>query len=216
MSRPLLALAALVVYAAPLRADTLPLIQDQPTEYIPGVPLMFELHAPGLVDFTRFHIDLVFQTENDPANLTVSADRPDALSYPFGATGNFSAFPSFPPEGNPVTLSIDGSGTLAITTAGVNDLLAIVTLTPGEDLTGAILVSIDPGTLRFDRNGEITPTIDPPAPFFIQQGEPKAAPAPAAWVLLGIGGVALLRRSRTVGEKKPHDQADQTRFGQEV
>jgi hypothetical protein len=194
----LLAFAAVAALSGSARADTLPLILDQPPEYIPGGPTVsFTLHAPALDAFTSFHIELLFQTDNDPPDLTVGAIRPGDSAYPFGASGNFSGTPGSP-EANTVRFIIDGSGDAVQTFAGLNDLLATITITPGPTLTGAILVSVDPNTVRFAHFSE-SGSDNPPDPFLINQGSPAAVPAPPAWLLMGIGGLGLatFRRGRT-------------------
>src|SRR5947209_4597622 len=84
-----LVLAAALVSGAPAAADTLPLI-SAPATYTNGSPFSLQLRAPNVVDFTSFHVDLIVATNGpDPdaiPNLNIAAVRPDAVSYPFGAT----------------------------------------------------------------------------------------------------------------------------------
>ena len=67
MNRLVLALSGLVIAAStsPVRADPLPLIVGLPTEYTPGTPFSFELRGPGLVDFSAYSMELIFQTQID-------------------------------------------------------------------------------------------------------------------------------------------------------
>ena len=196
MHRTLFALAALAAWAAPAPAETLPLFADRPAEYVPGGdPVSFTLQVPALSQFTGFHVEVLFQTEGDPPALTAGATRPPDSAYPFGSGGSFTASLGNP-DNNTVRLIIDGSGAAANTGGG--EPLATITLFPGAGLTGDVKVSVDPATLRFAYFSEGGPD-QPDDPFFIAQGSPQPAPvpAPAGWLLLAIGGLALLRRSRT-------------------
>jgi hypothetical protein len=200
MHRLVLALATLVTAASttPARADTLPLIVGVPLEYTPGTPFTFELRAPGLVDFSAYSIELVFETEVDSTGLlTVSADRGSTPDYSF-PIGSFQATNSISPNGLTQTLLITDSGPNVNTTANVNDLLALVTVSPAAGFSGSITLSVNPDNLFFAINSEGGPDIDPPDNVTIIQALPPVdgVPTPAAWVSMTIGVVILGLRRR--------------------
>jgi hypothetical protein len=201
MHRLVLALAALVTAASttPVRADPLPLIVGLPTEYTPGTPFTFELRAPGVVDFTAYSMELIFQTQVDSTSLlTVSATRGVTPEYSF-PLGSFQANTTIAPGGLTQNLLISDTGPAVNTTANVNDLLAIVTVSPSAGFTGSIQLSINPDTLVFLINNEGGPDISPPTniPIINQAPTPvNGVPTPAAWVSMTIGLAILGMRRR--------------------
>ena len=201
MTRLVLALASLLAAASvtPARADTLPLIGGLPVVYIPGSPFTFELRAPGLVDFSAYAIELVFQTQIDSNGLlTVGATRDVTPAYAF-PLGSFLATTTVEPGGLTQRVLITDTGALVNTTANVNDLLALVTVSPAAGFSGSIQLSVNPANLFFDRNIETTPDINPPdnIPVINQAApQPPGVPAPAAWLTMTIGLAILGSRRR--------------------
>jgi hypothetical protein len=194
----LAAVAALVLAVAPARADTLPLILDAPATYTPGSSFTFEVRVPGVVDFAAYSIELVFDIAVPNSSLAVTA-TPDPGQYPFPSLSNFQATPGGVPGSTTLTLS-DFTSPGVTTTAGTNDLIAVVSVTPGPGFTGPITISVNPDTLLFDINREQTPSVNPPEPITVEQGAgpPAVVPTPAAWVTLGIGGLILAARRRVL------------------
>lgn len=194
--------AALIVLgftAASARADTLPLILDTPGTYQPGTPFTFEIRTPGLVDFTAYTIELVFDTTVPNPDLTLSA-APDAGQYPFPSLSNFQTGITANPGSLSLTLTDSTAPPGALTVAGTNDLIAIITVTPGPSFTGPITISVNPDTLSFDINSEAIPTITVPDAITVEQGAapPEAVPTPAAWLTLSLGGLVLAARRRVI------------------
>jgi hypothetical protein len=202
MSRLVLALAALVTATAvPARADTLPLIVGLPTEYTAGTPFTFELRAPGLVDFSAYSLELLFETQGDSTStLSVSATRGVTPDYAF-PLGSFQSNTTIESGGTIHRLQVSDTGPMVNTTANVNDLLALVTVTPSLGFTGTIQLSVDGGSLVFLVNSEVTPEILPPEniPVINPAAPPtNGVPTPAAWVSMAIGLAILGLRRKTV------------------
>jgi hypothetical protein len=202
-----LALAALVGAAAPARADVLPQFVGVPGGFVADTPFSFELRAPGLNSFTDFNLDLIVQTASlDPVSLlSVTVDRPADADYPFGTTGTFGTSQSAVGGSPQFTVNISGAtGAGGVnTTAGVNDLLARITVTPGPGFFEPITFSIDSTTFTLSALAESGQGIQTPDPVTVfpelpQPPDPTAnpVPAPAGVVLLGLGGVGLLARGR--------------------
>lgn len=196
--------AALAVLAAAgtARADTLPLITP-PAGYTAGVPISFTLTAPGIVNLTSFNIDLIVTTADpsSPPDLTLTATRPDSAAYALGDAGQFQSSVSPGSSVNQLNLNVNGSVWPGVTTvAGANDVLAIITITPGSGLTGPINVMVAPSTLLFSINQENFLEVSPPPPFDIAQS-PSPVPTPAAWVSLGIGGLGMAVARRRLDRK---------------
>jgi hypothetical protein len=201
-----LALAALVGATAPARADVLPQFIDVPDNYVPNTPFTFELTAPGLNAFTDFNLDLIVHTTSlDPVTLmTVTVDRPGDSAFVFGPTGTFNSTQSST-SGSPlfiVNISGTSGGPGVSTTAGANDQLAVITVTPGATLSEPITFSIDSTTLTLNalsESGQGIQTPDPISVFPDTSGTPppdNPVPGPGGFVLLGLGGLALIGRNR--------------------
>lgn len=200
MNRLILSLTALATLstATPSRADTLPLIVGLPTEYTPGTPFTFELRAPGLVDFSAFSLQLLFETQVDSTStLTVSATRGVTPEYAF-PLGSFQANTTIENGGFLHRLAISDTGPLVNTTANVNDLLAVVTVSPSVGFSGPIQLSVDGGSLMFLVNTEVTPEIIPPEniPAINQAPPTNGVPTPAAWLSMTLGLAILGLRRR--------------------
>lgn len=199
MNRLVLALATLATAAAPSRADTLPLIVGLPTEYTAGTPFTFELRAPGLVDFSAYSLELLFQTEsNSSATLSVSATRGVTPDYAF-PLGSFQSNATLENGGTLHRLAISDTGPSVNTTANVNDLLALVTVSPSSAFTGSIQLSVDGGSLVFLINTEVTPEVVPPEniPLITPSAPPtNGVPTPATWVTMSLGLAILGLRRR--------------------
>ncbi|MBM3979112.1 MAG: hypothetical protein FJ304_02285 [Planctomycetes bacterium] len=198
MKRMAFAVVALVVsYAAPARADTLPLINDLPASYTPGVAFTFNLRVPALNDFTSYSLELVFTTEpiNPPLFASGSAA---ATNYVYPSSAGFQSTLTTFADANVVVLTIaDSTAPGVAVTPGANDRLATITVTPGADLTGSIQLSIGVDSL-FVHSSE-----DPNYPLLadlppITQNDPVApVPAPASAALFAVGALALwARRAR--------------------
>jgi hypothetical protein len=190
--------SAIVLFAAEsARAETLPLV-GVPTGYTPGVAFTFDITAPGLTGLTDYTLAFTVTAGSPPnlPDLTVTI-APPASGSPFPDTSNFSPTIDTSPGVNSyfITLTDASSGSGVNTSAGVNDNLATVTITPGVNLSGPI-------TIQFTQNDFSTSRdvgFDLPPTFTINQlpgGGPEAVPGPSAWLLLGLGGLCVAGRNR--------------------
>ena len=188
----LAAFTFLVVTTGPARADILPVTSNVPPTYMPGVPFSFEVRAPGLIDLFEFDITLTIETPvSDPAiALTTVVSRPAPAAYVFGASGEFEATPFDNFGSTALEVSITGLATSGVvnTVAGQNDQLALVTVTPNAAFDEPIAFRLEVN--MFSVNSELV--FDPLPPFVVN----SAVPAPAGWVMLGVGGLALAARRR--------------------
>lgn len=187
-----LAFLALLTLGTPSRADTVPQFEGIPATYSPGVPFSFNVLAPDLFDFTGFTVLLRFEASVIDPDLSATA-APGVGRYPFSSTGGFTVNGTPPGLGETIyTLTFGDSGPLTMTTAGVRDLLAVVTVTPGATLTGDITITSGSETvLLYNTEGR---NDGPPEPAVVGQG--AAVPAPAGVVLVGIAGLVLACRNR--------------------
>lgn len=199
MLRNALVAAALFLAAGSARADTLPLI-GVPGSYDPGVSFSFDIYAPGLVGLTDYTLQFSVTAGAAPnlPDLAVTA-APASTAYPFPDTTNFSASNSASPGVNSffVTLSDASSGSGVDTILNVSDHLATITISPGVNLSGPIVIEFTQNEFTTARDVSfdlpppiiITPREDPTPPT-------EPVPAPPALVLLGIGGLCLAARNR--------------------
>ena len=197
-----IALVSAIVFASvgTSRADTLPLL-GVPSGYTPGVPVSFDVYAPGLSGLTDYTLQFTVTAGSppNPPDLSVNATPPNNLGlYPFPNASNFNATVGVSPGSNSLNVTItDSTSGLGVNTLlGVNDHLATISISPGVNLSGPI-------TVQFTLN-EFTTSRDvgfdlPPAFVILQNvdvppGSP--VPAPPALVLLGIAGICLAGRNR--------------------
>ena len=197
-----IALVSAILFASvgSSRADTLPLL-GVPSGYTPGVPVSFDVYAPGLSGLTDYTLQFTVSAGSppNPPDLSVNATPPNNLGlYPFPNTSNFNATVGISPGSNSLSVTItDSTSGLGVNTLlGVNDHLATIAISPGVNLSGPI-------TVQFTLN-EFTTSRDvgfdlPPAFVILQNvdvppGSP--VPAPPALVLLGIAGICLAGRNR--------------------
>lgn len=203
-----LALAILTGAAVPARADVIPLLTGDGGGPFPGgyqlnTPFVFELRAPGLNSFGDFNLDLIVETTSlDPQTLLgVEVFRPGDAEYAFGAGGTFG-FSQSAGGGSPqFTVNIAGTsgGGLVNTTAGANDVLARIRVTPGPNLNEPVTFFIDAGTYTIGATAESGQGVQPPDPVTVfpeSPPDPAPVPGPSGVVLLGVGGVLLLARKR--------------------
>jgi hypothetical protein len=195
-----MALAVVVVCACctgPVRADTLPMIDNLPATYTPGQAFTFQLTLPALTDFSDYNLQLIFDT--DVQNPPLFASGAAATSkYPFPSSAGFQSTLSRDSTSNQITLTIADSTSPNVTvTPGTNDALATITVTPGADFTGEIRLSVGTDSVfhyNTEDNNFDFPTNIPP----IEQGAsgPVSAPAPPGALLLGAGALILGLRMR--------------------
>jgi hypothetical protein len=190
MKRYLFVAFAAIGWSASLRADTAPIFSDLPSTYVPGTSFTFNVSAPDLTDLGAYNVELVFQTTVNPTNLlTITAAPPTNLNlYPFGTLDNYLQGGPFV-SGNSIHLTLSDftlSDPGVTTVAGVNDLLAQVTVMPGAGLTGPISISVAPDSLQFDTlDGDPIPSNPPGAAFVSQSGGATPVPTPPALFLMG-------------------------------
>ena len=203
-----LALVVLAGVAAPARADVLPQFfgtYGTPISaggYTLNTAFTFDLRLPGLDALTDFNLDLIVTADGaDPGAehvpLTVQVDRPS--DYAFGTTGTLAYVPTEVPSNSQLVVSISGAGAGVSTSAGVNDAIARVTVTPNGDYGGPITLTY--GTVNVNAlfeggqpnqpgNSELTLTLNQSSPT------ENPVPGPGGVVLLGLGGLGLLARGR--------------------
>ena len=208
--------------ADPLSADAaaIPIlsIEGLPAAYVPGDPVTFDVTLVGAENLASYYIDLILTAES----ATVGADAwfdvpapPDSQYVFFNGpndTDNFWATTATFGLQHFLSLSDlhdpDGDGTLdpVDTVAGVNDLIATVTLQTSPSLTGRLFLAFDAATLELDTHLE-DPYEEPiPIPGFTELQETLASaeptelpeiPEPSLLALMAAGAaVASLRRRR--------------------
>ena len=193
-----IAAALLAATAGVVRADYVPFFAGVPDTYTPGTQFTFSVLVPNIHSFSRYSIELDFETTQVHPTLGLSA-APGPANYPFPTTANFQSSSPTVLDATGLSLTISDSTSPSVNvTPGVNDLLAVVTVTPGADLTGPLTISVD-GNSRLLYNTEIRPGDTLPNPVTVDQaavvvGPPTPVPAPPGLVALGIGGLALLVR----------------------
>lgn len=184
------------------RADVIPLFSDVPATYVPGTSFTFLVTVPEVNGLSNYNVDLIFDAAVNSPNLTVSA-APSPNEYVFPTSSGFSTSSFTGPGPNEVSVQFSDSilPNYVTTVTGVNDVLGVITVNPGSDLTGPITVSFDPSTfVNYFSEGNDTPdnsvTIDqgtaPPAPV----------PTPAAWMSMAIGALVLLGRERVKNHRR--------------
>ncbi|AWM39198.1 hypothetical protein GobsT_25140 [Gemmata obscuriglobus] len=201
MTRIVIALVVLLGSGvASARAETLPLLEGVPATYTPGTSFQFTVRVPVLTDFTEFGVELVFSTDLVNPPLTVVAE-PVAVApngpYVFPSNTTFQSIGGGS-QGLPETVLRFSDSTAApvVAVPGVNDTLALITVTTGANLTGPITLSIGAQT-AFSANPE-TNYPNPTAVIITQADGPvtNPVPAPAGATLLGLGGLILWARNR--------------------
>lgn len=206
MIRFLAVLAAALATATAAPAATVPLFVGAPGTYDPGVGFTFEVRAPGLADLGAYNVELVLTA--DPGAITAlsatAAFPADPALSPFGTADNFLVGGPFT-TGNElrITLSDLTLGSGVTTTAGSNDLLAVVTVTPGAAFFGPLTIRTDAATLQFDTPaGDPIPVDAPPAVVVAPAGSTNPVPAPPG-ALLAVVGVVGLASARCFKRRPP-------------
>jgi hypothetical protein len=197
MIRSALAALALAFCApSPARADTLPLLEGVPGTYSPGTAFTFTVRVPALTDLSSYSLDLVFGTElSDPplfAQASAALATADGGRYVFPSNAGFQSTLTTFDGGTEILLTLADSGPLTNTTVGANDTIALVTVTPGTEFSGAITISLGSDTLVSANFEDGTPP--PFEPITITQaggGDPNPVPAPPGVALFALGALAL-------------------------
>jgi len=189
------AVAFAALTAGTSRADVIPLFNDVPATYIPGTPFTFQIIVPEVNGLNSFNVDLIFDTAVTSPDITVSA-APLASQYVFPTTSGFTTSSFTGPGPNEVSVLFSDSAITPVTTVtGVNDLLGVVTVSPGADLTGPITISFDSssGVNYFTEGFDVLPD-----PVTVDQGmpPPPTVPTPAGWLSMAIGVLILGGRER--------------------
>jgi hypothetical protein len=202
--------------AAPCAAAPMLSIDGLPPYYVPGQPFTFTIMLTGAEDLASYGIDVGLELQTGTVGTDAWLVEPDAplSSYVFGDTAADRRFfgTALRIVGDQQRLTIgdlhDPDDNLVLdpvnTVAGVNDLVAEVTVGTGMNLTGDVLLSLDASTLELD-----TPQLDAqndPVPidgFEALQSAVAArspsqvplVPEPATLVLLAVAAPWLLRRA---------------------
>lgn len=197
MMRTALAMLALVAAAGSSRADTLPLITDAPSGYTPGTPFTFNISAPGLTGLVDYQITMTVTAGTPPGlpDLVVTAASA-TTEYAFAQDGgNFNVtYGSDAASGTYSVIMSDFTNGLGVNTApGDHDNLATVSISPGVNLSGPIVIGFTQNDFTTSRDVGF----DLPAPLVIPELPPApAVPAPPALVLVVIAGACLVARQR--------------------
>lgn len=189
--------------AAEARADTLPIIEGVPGTYTPGQSFTFHVLVPQLSNFTSYNVQLVFGTTvPNPPLFVYSTPATPAPSgqYVFPSNSTYQSTASLVQDSPNITLTFaDSTGSPVVSTPGVNDAIATVTVDPEAGLTGPIVISVGGGT-QFAAQPPEGLNYPTPGPFVVQPntggtgGNPVPAPPGAA--LFVLGGLLLGVRNR--------------------
>jgi len=195
MYRMLLA-GVFALWAAPARADTLPLIFDAPATYTQGMPFTVDVRLPGAVDMIGFHVQVIISTLVLNPILDITAEAVPGR-YVFPSIANFDWSQSSVLDSNvryvDIFTTMDAGPVNTVN--GANDMLGRITITPGANVSGQIMFTVDDGSLVLSIGGEPRPDIELPVAF-VDDATPAAVPTPAAWLSLAIGGLVLATRRR--------------------
>ena len=159
--RVLAALAIVLSVSTSLVAAPILSIDLLPAQYIPGQDMEFEVKLAGATDLAAFNIDLILSTPTAEIGVDARFEPPVPNDrYVFGVgpdhTALFSAIVDTIGDEHFLNVSDfhDHDGDFVLdpvsTVAGVNDVVARVTLKTTPDMTGSLLIAIDPNTLELD------------------------------------------------------------------
>jgi len=203
--------------AAPCAAAPMLSLDGFPPYYVPGQPFTFSIILTGAENLASYNVEVALELETGTVGTDAWFVEPDAplSSYLFGDTAEDRQFfgTALRIVGDQQRLTIgdlhDPDDDLVLdpvdTVAGVNDLVAAVTVGTAVNLTGGLAISLDAASLELD-----TPELDAqddPIPidgFDALQSDVAArspsqvplVPEPATLVLLAVAAPWLLRRAR--------------------
>ena len=177
-----------------------------PQEYIPGGPITFDVLLTGAQDLSAYFVELVL--EADVATVGSGADAwfeepaaPDSASNYVFIDDNilFTATAGMIGGAHVLSMGDDIWPTSVNTAAGVNDLIATVTVSTVASMTGNLYISLDAETLELDDvNGDPIPDFAALKTTLVAADptEFTEVPEPTSVLLLALGTAALLRRRR--------------------
>jgi len=203
--------------AAPCAAAPMLSLDGFPPYYVPGQPFTFSIILTGAENLASYNVEVALELETGTVGTDAWFVEPDAplSSYLFGDTAGDRQFfgTALRIVGDQQRLTIgdlhDPDDDLVLdpvdTVAGVNDLVAAVTVGTAVNLTGGLAISLDAASLELD-----TPELDAqddPIPidgFDALQSDVAGrspsqvplVPEPATLVLLAVAAPWLLRRAR--------------------
>jgi len=194
--------AALVSAPASLQAGSV--LLETPTEYAPGDAFTVGVRLSAVSNLALYNIELVFRTSGQPASLlTISPPEAPASGYVFPSTEYFLATPQIWDDEYRITL-----GDFLLTSPGVdvlpgvNDLVAVLTVSPAAGLIGPITVFVDSDSLFLD-DPEGSSLLTPGTPPSALVTQTQAVPAPGSLVGALIGLTTLAGYGAARGRTRP-------------
>ncbi len=196
MTRIALASITLACVVSSVRADTLPVV-GVPASYTPGTDFSFNISAPGLNGLTDYTLSFGVTAGSPPnlPDLSVSAIA-STTNYVFAPdSSNFTVTPTTQPGVNSYFLTISDatSGAGVNTALGVNDNLATITISPGVNLSGPIVIEFTQNDFTTSR--DVGFKLPPPIVIPELPSGPAAVPVPPALLLVAIGGLCFAVRN---------------------
>jgi hypothetical protein len=171
-----------------------------PSAYTPGNTFDITVSLTGAQELASYSVSLTLSDSNGTAGTDFrfqSASQP-LSRYVFTAGGN-DGFAYNIPTGQEYEITVDdllNSGTVN-TVAGVNDLVANMTVYTSTSLQGSLTISFDGTKLQLDNasGGDIAGFSE----LVANLPETAVAPEPATLALLSMGLGLLMRRRRPAG-----------------
>ena len=199
-------------------ADPILSLQNVPAQYTPGLPFGFDVVLTGATDLASYNVAVVLTADTGALGAGgdawfLPASAPPAARYVFDGYTDFFLSQLSAGGGDHTLVTShwnDPDGLLPLdgvnTVAGVNDLVAHVTIATAATLADSLHLSVQAGNLELD-----TPPGTPIPGFSTLQQDVAAAaavevaevPEPAILLLLLPPAAILHRRRRTSRPSRP-------------
>lgn len=174
---------------------------EAPATYTPGETFQCQVILTGVDHLASFTMDLILSSSSGAAGTDFSFDDAETPDTWYVFTGESTVgFSHSTPGDSQVTIgdSLSDLTKEVSTAAGVNDLLALVTIQTSAQMSGILSISFDPDYLYLDnKDGSSIPyyndLVESLAPTTL-----AVVPEPASLLLVsgGLGAVLLRRRAR--------------------